>query len=84
MRTTPEVKTNNKVKYKSLGNTNYDWPAITYSDKLGYARMKSGIIMELTEFKVDGKGNTWGKCKTKSTSIWICVHDSTGDQVKIV
>lgn len=83
LRTSPEVKSNNKVKYKSLKNTNYNWPIITHADKLGYARMNSGIIMELTEFAVDSKGNTWGKCKTKSTPIWICVHDSTGDQVKV-
>lgn len=74
VRKTPEVS-NNKVKYNKI-------PA---SMKIncnkttgGYARCKKGIVMHLTEFKYDVKGNLWGKWN----NLWICVNDKTGNQVK--
>lgn len=81
LRSTPEVKINNKVKYSSLTNTG---KANNMKDALGYAQTKIGTIMELTEFKTDSKGNVWGKTTSGKTFIWVCVEDKTGVQAKLI
>lgn len=75
LRTSPEVKTTNKVKYKNL-TTNAKAKCI--KDSLGYARYKIGVKINIKEFKYDNKGNLWGRTNT----LWVCVQDSTGNQVK--
>lgn len=76
-RSTPEVNSKNKIKYRVLSADN---KKKTYQDKLGYAKFKIGAKVNITQFTDDKKGNTWGK----TDNIWLCVKDSTGDQVKKV
>ena len=75
VRKTPEVKSNNKVKYSVLPDK-----SIYCKDKLGYAKYKKDILMYIEDFSKDKKGNIWGK----SGMFYICVEDSTGDQVRKV
>lgn len=77
IRKTPEVKSNNKVKYCTLLE---EAKEKCFEDKLGYARYKIGVEVDITQFANDKKGNIWGK--TKNT--WLCVKDSSGDQVEKV
>jgi len=74
VRKTPQVTTN-KVKYNKL-------PASMKMNcnktATGYARYKKGVILHLTEFTYDNKGNIWGK----NNNYWLCVKDETGKQVK--
>lgn len=74
LRKTPEVKTNNKVKYSVLSDKS---KAKCYQDKLGYAKYKLNKEIELHEFATDKKGNIWGRTNT----LWVCVQDSSGKQV---
>ena len=75
VRKTPKVKSNNKVKYETIPNK------IMYNkDKLGYAKFKIGDKLYLDEFSPDEKNNIWGKYG----NYWLCVYDSTGEQVKKV
>lgn len=75
LRTSPEVKTTNKVKYKNL-TQNAKNKCI--KDSLGYAKYKIGAEVNIKEFKNDNKGNLWGRTNT----LWLCVEDSSGKQVK--
>lgn len=75
LRSTPEVKSGNKIKYSTL----------TADDKKkfnktsgGYARTKVDSLFNITLFVLDKKGNTWGKIGNG----YICVRDNTGYQVK--
>lgn len=77
LRKTPEVKANNKCLWVNL-NENAKKKCI--KDKLGYARYKIGSTVNIKEFQYDKKGNLWGRTNT----LWFCVHDSTGNQVKKV
>lgn len=72
-RTSPEVKSGNKVKYNTIVER-----SLYKKDKLGYAKFKINDTLYLDEFTMDKKGNTWGKFGY----YWLCVNDSTGDQVK--
>ena len=75
-RTSPKVLATNKARYKNLKET------VRYKfikDSLGYAKYKIGVTIVLNEFRKDNKGNTWGR----TGSLWLCVNDSTGDQVKL-
>lgn len=74
LRSTPEVKSNNKVKYTNL-TANAKKKCI--KDALGYARYKIDAKINIKEFKTDSKGNVWGRTNT----LWVCVEDSTGNQV---
>ena len=78
VRTSPEVKQSNKIKYKSLNDTMKE---NCKKDKLGYAKYKAGKTITFVEFKYDTKGNLWGRRKGTNTDTWYCVHDSTGNQV---
>lgn len=75
LRTSPEVKPNNKYKWKNLTPTAKDK---CIKDKLGYARYKVGAKINIKEFKYDKKGNLWGRTNT----LWLCVEDKSGNQVK--
>ena len=75
VRKTPEVTSKNKVKYKVLSDKTF-----YVKDKLGYAKFKKSVELYLSEFKKDKKGNIWGKYNI----YWICVEDSSGDQVRKV
>jgi hypothetical protein len=75
LRSSPEVKASNKVKYKNL-TKNAKEKCI--KDTLGYAKYKIGAIVNIKEFKYDNKGNLWGRTNT----LWLCVEDSSGKQVK--
>ena len=76
VRKTPEVASN-KVKYNSLEKTIKNK---CNKDVKGYAKFKTGVKVQITEFKTDNKGNLWGK----AYNYWLCVRDSTGNQVKKV
>lgn len=73
VRKTPQVA-NNKVLYKNItiNKDNY------YADKNGYAKTRIGVNFTFTDFKVDSKGNKWGKLKNR----YVCVEDKTGIQFK--
>lgn len=75
LRSTPEVKSGNKTKYKNL-NSNAKNKCI--KDSLGYARYKIDVLVNIKEFKTDKKGNIWGR----TGNLWLCVEDSTGKQVR--
>lgn len=53
-------------------------------NKTGSAKFKEGAIVLLSSFKVDDKGNTWGKVDENKVTTWICVLDSSGYQVEKV
>lgn len=87
LRSTPEVKTNNKIKYSALNSQKAKDNCI--KDVLGYAKTKIGIKMKLDDFKTDSKGNLWGRTTNgkkddKVIYVWLCVEDSSGKQVKRV
>ena len=75
LRSTPEVKNGNKVKYSVL-TTNAKNKCI--KDALGYARYKIDAKVNIKEFKSDSKGNVWGRTNT----LWLCVEDKSGKQVE--
>lgn len=86
IRSTPEIKLNNKVKYSAL-STKAKEKCI--KDALGYAKTKIGSIMHLDKFTTDAKGRvmgrtTNGKKNGKVVYVWICVEDKTGKQCKKV
>ena len=58
VRTTPEVNSKNKVKYKNLDGAT---KLICVKTTTGYAQFKKGKNIYLTDFKYDDKGNLWGK-----------------------
>ena len=76
VRKSPKVDgSKNKVKYNTLLSGT---KAKCNKTANGYARYKKGVIVYLTEFKYDDKGNLWGR----ENNYWLCVNDSSGDQVK--
>ena len=77
LRKSPEVKSNNKVKYANLTE---NAKKKCLKDKLGYAKYKIGAEINIKEFQYDSKGNLWGRTNT----LWVCVQDETGKQVKKV
>jgi surface antigen len=74
IRLTAEVA-NNKVKYNDLPE---DLKKLCSKTSTGYAKIKVGSKVAITEFKLDSKGYTWGRV----FRYWICVRDNTGYQVK--
>lgn len=74
-RTSPEVKSNNKIKYAKL-NPNIKDKFL--KDKFGYAKFKLGVDIHLIDFKKDKKGNWWA---LTSDNIYLCVFDKNGHQV---
>lgn len=74
IRTSPEVKATNKVKYSKVDT---DLKYKFERDTLGYAKYKIGADVHIREFKKDKKGNWWGL--TKNT--YFCVFDKKGYQV---
>ena len=77
VRTAPEVKASNKVKYDKLLPTQKEE---CVKDKLGYAEYKTGAVLFLNKFTTDKKGNVWGR----NLNYWLCVSDDTGYQVEEV
>lgn len=75
VRKAPIVKASNKVKYNDLSQNMQE---NCIKGKLGYAQYKIGAEIFLNSFKLDKKGNIWGK----NLTYWICVCDSTGYQVE--
>ena len=74
IRTSPKVA-NNKVKYSKL------LPEAKLKAKMdskGYAKYKIGVEVNITAFETDSKGNLWGK----TINTWLCLKDSTGNQVR--
>ena len=78
VRRTPVVA-NNKIKYDGFA---YLTQKKLTKDTLGYAKVEVGSSFYLSKFQDDYKGNVWGMYKGKYSNIWMCVHDSTGYQVK--
>ena len=76
IRTSPKVATNNYVKVKECRPDIK--PKLTSNKPNDKARFKVGVEVEITGFSTDGKGNLWGKL----SNTWICVYDSTGNQVR--
>lgn len=82
LRSTPEVKANNKVKYSALKAKGQEK---CIKDALGYAKTKISAVMHLDKFQSDSKGNVWGRTTNgKGNYVWICVEDKTGKQCKKV
>ena len=75
IRETPKVATNNYVLVKECNATTK--PKLTSSKPNDKARFKIGVQVNITAFTSDSKGNLWGKMK----NTWICVRDSSGNQV---
>lgn len=87
LRSTPEVKTNNKIKFSALNSDKAKNNCI--KDILGYAKTKIGAVMNFDMFKTDSKGNVWarttnGKKDNKTIYVWVCVEDKTGIQAKLI
>lgn len=80
MRRTPVVA-DNKIKYNNLV---YATQRQCTKDSKGYAKYKIGTKLKLSKFQKDYKGNIWGMYKGVYSSVWLCVHDSTGYQVEKV
>ena len=78
LRTSPEVKTNNKIKYNGLLK---EVKVKCTKDVQGYAKWKVNEELELVEFVSDKKGNLWGRRPGVNTDTWLCVRDNTGNQV---
>jgi murein DD-endopeptidase MepM/ murein hydrolase activator NlpD len=78
IRLTPKVATNNYVKVKECRPDIK--PLLTSNKPNDKARFKVGVKVTITGFSTDNKGNLWGKLN----NTWICVWDSTGNQVKKV
>ena len=78
IRLTPKVATNNYVKVKECRPDIK--PLLTSNKPNDKARFKVGVTVTITGFSTDKKGNLWGKLN----NTWICVWDSTGNQVKKV
>lgn len=74
LRTSPEVASN-KAKYKNLS---VSCKEKCIKDTLGYAKYKIGAKINIKQFKTDSKGNLWGRTNT----LWLCVEDKSGNQVK--
>lgn len=81
VRTSAEVKPNNKLKYNNLLP---EMQVLCVKDKLGYAKFKIGKTLYLDTFKSDTKNNVWGKRPGRNTDTWLCVEDATGYQVEKV
>lgn len=77
VRTSPEVKKSDKVKYDKMLPSQKE---LCVKDKLGYAKYKVGVELFLNKFTTDKKGNVWGKY----LNTWLCVCDDTGYQVEAV
>lgn len=80
LRKTPEVingEINNKCLYKNL---NANAKKKCTKDKQGYAKYKVGAEINIKKFTTDSLGNVWGRTNT----LWVCVQDSSGNQVKKV
>lgn len=76
-RTSAKVSNDNKVKYKNL-SVLAKLKAI--KDKDGYALYKIGAKIKGKEFIFDNKWNYW----MRTNSLYVCVYDSSGLQVKKV
>lgn len=74
IRTTPEVKATNKVKYAKVDD---DLKHLFLKDNFGYAKYKLGAEVHVTKITKDKKGNWWGL--TKNT--YFCMFDKKGYQV---
>ena len=74
VRTSPKVVSSNKVKYSTLVG---ELKQKCNKDVNGKARFIKGAILDLTDFTYDLKGNMWGKVD----KYWLCVKDSSGNQV---
>lgn len=77
VRTSPEVKSKNKVKYNKLSKTD---KSKCKKDTLGYAKFNKNVVLKLTDFKTDKKGYLWAQYD----NYWLCVKDNSGYQVKSV
>ena len=74
LRSSPKVAIN-KVKYAVL---NPNAKKKCTKDKQGYARYIVGKKINIKDFTIDSLGNVWGRTNT----LYVCVEDSSGDQVK--
>ena len=46
------------------------------------AKLKIGAKVVFSKYKADAKGNTWGLLVGNNINTWVCVCDSTGNQIK--
>lgn len=75
IRETPKVASNNYVLVKECRADVK--PKLTSNKPNDKAKFKIGVEVNITGFATDKKGNLWGKM----TNTYICVKDSTGNQV---
>lgn len=84
VRKTAKVSTN-KVKVKEIKKEQRS--KLTTGKLTSNAKLKVGVKVNITGFAVDNKGNVWGKMEDMTSTLkqcWLCVWDSTGNQVKKV
>ena len=74
IRTSPKVANNYVLVKECMASVK---PKLTSQKPNDKARFKIGVTVELTAFEYDSKGNLWARMKNS----YICVKDSTGDQV---
>lgn len=77
VRLSPKVSTN-RIKTKDLMSSVQD---ICVTDKNGYAKTRIGSTWEFVSFVFDSNFNIWAKRKGINTDLYVCVQDSTGNQV---
>ena len=71
---------NNKLKVKECSS---DVQKLLTSKKPNdVAKLKVGAKVVFSKYKADTKGNTWGLLVGNTINTWICVCDSTGNQIK--
>lgn len=76
VRTSPKVSVNKYLWSRLTANAKKK----CHKDKYGYAVYNLGAQVSFKEFKTDASGNIWGRTNT----LWVCVFDKTGYQVRLV
>ena len=80
LRKSGKVASNNKLKVKEC---NKDIQKLLTSKKPNdVAKLKIGAKVVFSKYKADAKGNTWGLLVGNNINTWVCVCDSTGNQIK--
>ena len=80
LRTGAKVSSNNKIKVKECNDEIKK--LLTSTKPNDIAKLKVGKKVVFSKYKSDSKGNTWGLLVGNNINSWVCVCDSTGNQVK--
>lgn len=80
LRKSAKVKTNNKLKVKDCDKSIQK--LLTSKKPNDVAKIKVGKKIKFKKYVSDTSGNTWGLIDGNTINTWICVCDSTGNQIK--